>query len=291
VRVGAASEARLAGLLRRCRYEVLPFAGTEDEVAQHVPASFPVTVTASPRHGLEPTLLLTETLARRGFSAVPHLAARLVEDEAHLTDILLRLDAAGVTDVFVVAGDGSTPVGVFTDSLHLLTAISGLRGSGNVGGPSRVGVAGYPEGHPLICDDELTQALLVKQSLGTYVVTQMCFEPAAVGRWIEHARRLGVRLPVYAGVPGPVERLQLLRVAARIGVGGSLRVLRKQHGGTTLVRTGSYRPDQLLDGLASLDAASELAGLHVYTLGDVAGTERWRQEMLDQLTEGEAGHG
>ncbi len=290
MRVGAASEARLAGLLRRCRYEVLPFAGTEDEVAQHVPASFPVTVTASPRRGLEPTLLLTETLARRGFSAVPHLAARLVQDEAHLTDILLRLDAAGVQDVFVIAGDG-TPVGVFADSLQLLTAMARLRRSDKVGDTSEVGVAGYPEGHPLISDDELTQALLAKKSLGTYVVTQMCFEPAAVGRWIEHAHQLGVRLPVYAGVPGPVERLQLLRVAARIGVGGSLRVLRKQHGGTMLVRTGSYRPDQLLDGLASLDSASELAGLHVYTLGDVAGTERWRQETLDQLTEGQAGHG
>lgn len=282
-------DAWLAGLLQRCRYEVLPFPGTEDEVDQHVPPSLAVTVTASPRRGLEPTLALTEALALRGFSAVPHLAARLVRDEAHLADILLRLDDAGVQDVFVVAGDGATPVGPFTDSLQLLAAISRLR---RLDSPvSRLGVAGYPEGHPLISDDELMRALLAKRSLSTYVVTQMCFEPTSIGRWVEHARELGLRLPVYAGVPGPVERLRLLRVAARIGVGGSLRVLRKQRGGTTLVRTGSFRPDQLLDGLGSLDAASELAGLHIYTLGDVGGTERWRQEMLDRSREGEAGRG
>ncbi len=287
MRPEGAPGAQLWELLQRCRYEVLPFAGTEDEVEQHVPASFPVTVTASPRRGLEPTLMVTEALAQRGFSAVPHLAARLVQDEAHLTDILLRLEASGVHDVFVVAGDG-TPTGAFADSLQLLAAISRLRASDEVGGPSQLGVAGYPEGHPLISDDELTRALLSKQPLAAYVVTQMCFEPAAVGRWVEQARGLGLRLPVYAGVPGPVERLRLLRVAARIGVGGSLRLLRKQRGGATLVRTGGYRPDRLLDGFASLVPPIELAGLHVYTLGDVAGTERWRQETLDRLTGGGA---
>ena len=77
----------LAALLDRPRYEVLPLAGTAEQVEQHVPRSLPVTVTASPRKGLEPTLELTERLARCGFSPVPHLAARLVYDERHLTEI------------------------------------------------------------------------------------------------------------------------------------------------------------------------------------------------------------
>lgn len=282
---------RLTGLVRRCRYEVLPLAGIDEQVEQHLPPTSPVTVTASPRHGLEPTLEVTEALARRGFSAVPHLAARLVHDAAHLAEILQRLDEAGVSDVFVVAGDGRAPVGDFADSVQLLAAMSRLRRTDPPAEPTRIGVAGYPEGHPLISDDDLSQALLAKQALSTYVVTQMCFEPAVVGRWVDRARRLGLRLPVYAGVPGPVERLRLLRVAGRIGVGGSLRVLRKQRGGATLVRTGSYRPDRLLEDLAALGPPTHLSGLHVYTLGDVAGTARWRRELLDRLTAGGASGG
>jgi len=283
----------LAALLDRPRYEVLPLTGTAEQVEQHVPTSLPVTVTASPHKGLEPTLELTERLARCGFSPVPHLAARLVYDERHLTEILARLDQAAVQDVFVVAGDGGTPVGDFTDSLQLLTAISRLRRSGHGSHLRLVGVAGYPEGHPLVSDDDLDGALRAKQSLSSYVVTQMCFDAGAVHRWVAQARDRGLSLPIHAGVAGAVDRLKLLRVAGRIGVGGSVRFLRKHRGGTTLLRPGGYRPDRLLEELTfGTDGPDRgLAALHVYTLGDVAATERWRRDLLDRLTEDGQTHG
>jgi len=152
-----------------------------------VPKALPVTVTASPRRGLEPTLELTEELARGGYSAVPHLAARMLHDEWHLAEILARLDDAGVRDVFVVAGDGEEPVGGFSDSLQLLTAIERLHRSGSGRTLESMGVSGYPEGHPLVAADELDRALLAKQPLSSYVVTQMCFDPGAVLGWIAHA--------------------------------------------------------------------------------------------------------
>ena len=278
----------LAGLLLRPRYEVLALPGTADQVEQHVPAALPVTVTASPRRGLEPTLELTEALARRGFSAVPHLAARLVYDEVHLSEILCRLDEAAVKDVFVVAGDGDTPVGDYTDSAQLMTAIGRLRESGTGRCLKSLGIAGYPEGHPLVSESELARALLAKQPLSSYVVTQMCFDATAVDRWIRHARGLGVRLPVHAGVAGAVDGPKLLRIAGRIGVGASTRFLRKHRGGATLLRPGGYRPDRLIEELARHDVHADrgIASLHVYTLGDVAATERWRRELLERLTGG-----
>jgi len=279
----------LVGLLRQPRYEVLPLAGTADIVEQHVPLTLPVTVTASPRKGLEPTITLAEGLARGGFTAIPHLAARLVYDEAHLSEILCRLDDSGVRDVFVVGGDGETPVGDFADSLQLLSAMKRLRQTDSGRSLQAVGVAGYPEGHPRVSQDELDRALLEKQPLSSYIVTQMCFDAGAVHGWIGHARALGVRLPVHAGIAGAVDRLKLMRIAGRIGVGTSLRFLRKQEGGARLLRSGGFRPDRLLDELTS---GGELAmdGLHVYTLGDVETTERWRRELLDRLTDG-GGHG
>lgn len=279
---------RLGQLLSRPRYEVLPLGGTFEQVEEHVPPTLPVTVTASPQRGLEPTLALAEALASGGFSAVPHLAARLVTDEVHLAEILSRLDEAGVSDVFVVAGDGETPAGGFAGATELLTAIERLRASGVGHGLRSLGVAGYPEGHPLICNDDLDRALLSKQSMASYVVTQMCFDAGAVDRWVGHARERGVRLPVHAGVAGAVDRLRLLRIAGRIGVGTSIRFLRRHRGGSSLLRTDGHRADELVERLGS-DVVPEdrrVAGLHVYTLGDVGATERWRRELLDRLDDG-----
>lgn len=293
-----AGESRLhAGLiqaLRRPRYEVLPLAGTREQVEQHVPREIPVTVTASPRRGLEPTLALTETLAARGYEVVPHLAARLVVDGAQLAEILHRLDLAGVRDVFVIAGDGQHPVGEFSDSTGLLTAMHQLVRAGRAPAMRRVGIAGYPEGHPLIADEDLTRALQTKEAMATYAVSQMCFDAETISTWVTKVRRQGIQLPVSVGVPGVVDQRKLLRIVRRIGVGSSARFLRKhRYGLVRLALPGGYRPARLLRALSAdlADPARGVVGLHVYTLGDVAATERWRRRALDRLIGGEAGHG
>ena len=81
----------LVELLRRPRYEVFHLPGIEDEVAEHVPTDVKMTVTSSPKRGIEATLELSEELARRGFEVVPHVAARLVANKGHLREILGRL--------------------------------------------------------------------------------------------------------------------------------------------------------------------------------------------------------
>lgn len=293
VPAGDQLRAALVKALRRPRYEVLPLAGTPEQVEEHVPREIPVTVTSSPRRGLEATLALTETLASRGFEVVPHLAARQVLAEAHLTDILHRLDAAGVRDVFVIAGDCEQPIGDFSDSIELLVAMQRLRRSGQASDMGRIGVAGYPEGHPLMAELDLDQALRTKQSLATYAVSQMCFDAGAISTWLTRARRLGVALPLHVGIPGVVDQRKLLRIVRKIGVGPSAAFLRKQrYGLVRLLRPGGYRPDALLRALSAdlADPARGMAGLHVYTLGDVAATERWRRRTLDRLSGDEAGH-
>ena len=82
--------AGLRDLLSSPRYEVIPAKGTEQAVAEWVPAGMTVTVTASPVKGLDPTIELTEKLAARGYRVVPHLAARSVTSDAHLDDIVAR---------------------------------------------------------------------------------------------------------------------------------------------------------------------------------------------------------
>lgn len=281
----------VADLLRRVRYEVLSTPGTADEVELHVPRSVPVTVTSVAHRGLEPTLALSEDLSRRGYVVVPHLAARLVRDLGELGEIGDRLHDAGVGEVFVVAGDAEQSADHFADALDLLHAAQELPEWRSL----TVGVAGYPEGHPGIPADALDRALAAKRPMSSYAVTQMCFDPQSVLAWVAHTRQIGFDRPVHAGVPGAVDALRLATVAARIGVGPSLRLARKQRSATTLLRPRGFRPDRLVEALAAgpeppATAAGRpprapLAGLHVYTLGAVRETERWRRGALDRLAE------
>jgi methylenetetrahydrofolate reductase (NADPH) len=280
----ASPEARraLVQVLERPRYEVLPLAGAVEQVGEHVPPGATVTVTASARRGMSATMALAAQLADRGLTVVPHLSARSISDEAHLKEILDEIVRLGIRGVFVVGGDADQPVGSFTGSFDLLIAMDQL------GYDLDVGIAGYPETHPLISDDVTVQAMWDKRHYASYVVSQICFDPAVVVRWVERIRRRGVELPVYVGVPGPAATGQLLRVSRRVGVGESVRFLAHHRAGLLrLAWPGAWRPDRLVGGLAPHldDQHLRLQGLHLYTFNDVAGAERWRRTLLAQLRE------
>ena len=277
----------LAGLLLRARYEVMPAAATEQSVLTWVPRELVVTVTASPAKGLEPTIALTERLSAHGYRVVPHLSARLVRDRAHLADIAARLSAAGVSDVFVPAGDADPPAGQYDSALALLADLAEL------GKPfGQIGITGYPESHPRIADDITIQAMWDKRRHASYIVSNICFDPGTLARWITRIRVRGVTLPLLVGLAGPVERARLLAMAARAGVGESARFMAGH--ASWLVRLGlpgGYSPGRFLAGAASAlsDPASGVTGLHLFTFNQVRQTEQWRRELLGRCAERAAG--
>jgi methylenetetrahydrofolate reductase (NADH) len=273
--VDASPVTRVAELLRRSRYEVIPLDGIEGEVLEHVPRDVTLTLTASPTKGLEPTLVLAGSLARHGYTVVPHLSARLVGDTAELGEIVARLREASIRDVFVVAGDASEPRGPFHGAVDLLEALDGL------GRPfAEVGITGYPESHPFIDDETTIAAMFEKARHATYITSQVCFDSAITARWIENVWARGTQLPIYVGVPGAVPRAKLLRVSTRIGIGDSLRFLRKNGSFAGRFLRGGFSPDPLVDGLGPVLGSGKVAGFHVFTFNDVADTEEWRQRRL-----------
>lgn len=267
----------VAELLRRSRFEILPLDGVEEQVLASVPHDVTLTVTASPTKGLGPTVDLAARLVGHGYSVVPHLSARLVADRAELEEIVARLDEAGVREVFVVAGDAEEPRGGFHGAIDLLGALDAL------GRPfPEVGITGYPESHPFIDDDTTIAAMFEKARHATYIVSQVCFDPAVTAQWIEDVWARGTRLPIYVGVPGVVSRAKLLRVSARIGIGDSLRFLRKNGSFAGRFLRGGFSPDPLVDGLGPVLGGGKVAGFHLFTFNDVADTEAWRQERLSR---------
>jgi methylenetetrahydrofolate reductase (NADPH) len=270
--------AALLGYLRAPRYEVLPTEDVEGLVVTHVPREVTITVTASPRRGMEATINLAERLSRQGYTVVPHLSARLIRDALHLDEILAALKEIRVDDVFVIAGDAREPAGQFPDSVSLLGAMMraghGLRD---------IGVSGYPESHSFIDDDMTIQAMWDKRRIATYIVSNLCFDPRVIKKWVGRVRRRKVELPIHIGMAGVVDPAKLLRVSTRIGIVDSARFLRG-HSNWFLrtLQPGGYNPERFVSALLPDIAAPErkVAGLHVFTFNEIEPTERWRQQML-----------
>jgi methylenetetrahydrofolate reductase (NADPH) len=271
----------LADMLASARYEVLPTGSIEDKVLAHVPVETTVTVTASPAKGIEATLSLAERLARHGYAAVPHLAARMVSGRTELSEICARMQAAGVRTVFVPGGDQDPPAGDYSSALDLLEDLTAL------GTPfPEVGITGYPESHPTISDDVTVQAMWDKRRHATYVVSNLSFDPETIRSWLDRMRARGVTMPMLLGIPGPIDRTKLLSMATKIGVGDSTRFLAK-HKGTfaRLAAPGGFTGERFLERCAPVLARPEarVTGLHVYTFNQVAETEAWRRDYLDRL--------
>jgi methylenetetrahydrofolate reductase (NADPH) len=268
---GAATE-----LLLAARHEIVPVRGAE-AVFAHLPPASTVTITSSPRFGVDRTLEYAARLAERGFAAAPHLAARDIKDEAQLGRVLERLAQIGVREIFVIGGDGERPSGRYLSAIELVAAIADQPSA-----PVRIGVAAYPEGHPAISDDELIRALLRKQEHAHYMTSQICFDAEVLGRWLRRMRDAGVHLPLYIGLPGAVRRTKLLELSFQLGVGPSMRFLSKQRGLMSgLARPGTYHPGAIVAGVSRWLTDPELAvvGFQIFTFNEVERTIAWERRV------------
>jgi len=251
------------------RFEILPFERGLQEAAR-LPEPARLTVSCSPRHGADQAVEVGTRLRALGHTVAVNLSARTIRDAGHLDRGLQAMADAGIKDAFVIGGDGD-PQGKFDSAGELLALIDEhpLR-------PSAIGIAGYPEGHPKIAPETLATALQEKSRVATYITTQMCFDSEAVLGWIAEIRQRGVELPVLIGLSGEVDRRRLLEISMRIGVGPSLRFLRKQHGIWQLLHRRSSA-DRLFDAVAPAlrDPQLNIVGFHYFTFDQLLATWTW----------------
>jgi methylenetetrahydrofolate reductase (NADPH) len=266
--------------LREAYMEVFPSAGIEQKLEVLEPNSY-VAVTCSPTKGVDETLELSERLIDKGFRVTPHVAAKCVRDRQHLGDIMARLRLLGVESLFVPGGDRPEPLGDYHTAYELLRDIHDI--DHNI---REIGIGAHPEGHPDVADDVLMAELEKKQPLAQYIVTQMCFDADRLGNWLIEIAGRGIDLPVWIGLPGAIERGRLLRTSMRIGVGDSLRFLRKKSNvAAELMKSSVYKPDELIHAIAAYQAMPEtnVAGYHLFCFNQVESTENWRNEAIKSL--------
>ncbi|MFV1962006.1 MAG: methylenetetrahydrofolate reductase [Acidimicrobiia bacterium] len=268
----------LARLLAASKFEIIPLKNAASR-ARHLPHDSTVSVIASPAKDIDATLTMAEELQELGLKVIPHLAARMIQDQAQLQKLLARMGEAGMDQTLVIGGDATDP-GDFKDAPQLLAAMADISH-----GVSQIGIAGYPEGHPLISDQSLQTAMAVKAPHASYITTQMCFDVSSIVTWIREIRAAGIELPVYVGIPGLVDPVRLASIGVRIGVGASVRyVLKNRSFLWKLLRPGPYEPSKLALGIAEACAAEDLGirGFHIFTFNEIEPTVRWWRDELDR---------
>ncbi len=282
--VGAAEPAQrdaMRELVDNLHYEIVPMKSIDEAIAD-LPAGSHVSVTCSPVKGIAATQEYTERLLALGHLAVPHIAARLVDghDEARRLAVWAR--DHGVAEVFVIAGDAPEPVGVYEGAVPFIRDFLAADP-----GVTRIGIAGYPDGHALVDDDEITrhlhdkQQVLAEAGVGGWISTQMCFDPDSIRAWIDRERSAGIHLPIRLGVPGVVDRTRLMSMGTRLGIGASLRYLAKNRSTVMhLMSPGGYDPTEMVVEFADDAERLGIEALHSFTFNAVADTRAWQEAIV-----------
>ena len=248
-----------------------------DGLSGHLPLGTRIYVPSIPGSTWRETVLACARLQSEGMVAVPHLDARSVADMADLHGRLNALADASVTELMLVAGDRKRPLGAFRDTLDVLDS-----GALVEHGMTRLGIAGYPEGHPVVDPASLAISLSRKleyaAATGTdmWMVSQFAFEAETVVSWLDTVRRTSGRLPVRVGMAGPARLKTVLAFAARCGIGASARALARRPSALRLLN--NWTPDSMLQALARHRVASPespVSGIHLFTFGGLPQTSRW----------------
>lgn len=272
-----------AQLVEDLTWELVPLKSV-DAAIEALPPESVVSITCSPVKGLDATIELADRLAELGHTPIPHLAARLVESKQHTKRIANWMNDGHHRTLFLVGGDAETAVHYEEAKTFLADFLDCDHGV------TTVGVTSYPDGHALIDSDVLHDALHAKQALlgeagiKGYASTQMCFDAEKTYSWIKAERESGLTLPIQLGVPGAINQAKLLSMGVRLGIGASLRYLRKNKSTMSrLVSPGGYDANELLIPMSDELEELDVTHLHCFTFNQVAATAEWRQATLADL--------
>jgi methylenetetrahydrofolate reductase (NADPH) len=246
-------------------------------------------LSAVPNRPADELLAAALQVRAAGLEPVPHLAVRNFASEQALDDLLARLNGeAGIDNVLVIAGDRNE-YGPFRRALDVIDngvlRRRGIRG---------IGIAGYPQGHPRIGDDELNRALTEKiaaaeaTGLVVEIATQFCFDARAILDFIARLRGFGFDHRVRVGLVGPTSLTSLMRYASRCGVRASAQGLARRSG---LMRQmfALTTPDDLIRTLTDKAPAGVVP--HFFSFGGVPATGRWARAVADGRITLDAGDG
>lgn len=213
-----------------------------------------------------------------GFIPVPHIAVRHIASMDDFSSLLGRLrDTASVNRILLIGGDTPNAKGSVQSVLSVIES-----GVLQQQGLAHVGIAGFPDGHPILSDEELEANLLTKLAalqrcdISGHIVTQFCFDSETLIDWIGWLRSRGIDVPVRAGLAGPTSLMKWLNYARRCGVKASTSALVSQSGLVKKVFK-SVAPDPIITRLANACDNNALGDVspHLFSFGGIGATAKW----------------
>ena len=276
--------ASIQALMAGCTYEATR--PSADDIAALKAALAPgsrVYVTMLPHRPTAEMAAAAAALHAAGLKPVPHVSARHFESLDALSDLLSAfVKQAGVDDILLIGGDTAKPAGSIPDVQTIID--SGVLQSHGI---KSAGVAGFPDGHPAVGEDQIEASLVTKlaslQSGGIdgYIVTQFCFHAQTIIHWLEWLRARGIQSHVKIGLAGPTSLMKWLNYARKCGVKASAEALASRSG---LVKHAfkSVSPDPIIRMLAGAAASGHIDNIspHLFAFGGIGATAKWAQPAI-----------
>jgi methylenetetrahydrofolate reductase (NADPH) len=282
--VGLSLQQRISALARDSSIEMHARETKDlDEAAALLPSGKKTYVSHLPGQAWKETIAACRAVRASGFDPVPHIPVRLLSNESALNELLAALvHEASVAEVLLISGDYQTARGPYCAVSQVLSA-----GILQRHGLRRVSLAGHPEGHSTVPLAQIRQSELDKAALGRRAgldvtfVTQFFFEATPFLNWVRALRLSGVESRIVAGISGPAGVASLLKLAARCGIGPSIRALGSRPSAMAKL-VGDHSPNALLTELARAAGAEPLFdGLHVFSLGGYLRSCRWLHGLAE----------
>jgi methylenetetrahydrofolate reductase (NADPH) len=201
-----------------------------------------------------------------------------IRSMAHLTcvdhtaeqigSVLDELWSGGIVNLLALRGDPPAGQGQFTATTGGFGHASDLAKFARARHDFTIGVAGYPEGHPQCLNRtrDLEMLRLKIDNGGRFVVTQLFFDNADFYRFRDEAAKMGINVPIIAGIMPITNAAQIKKFVAVIGAKIPHPLLLKleaiESDPAAVAAMGvDYAIAQCRDLLAH-----GVAGLHFYTL-------------------------
>ena len=226
-------------------------------------------------------------LSHEGFTVMPHIPARVIKNQAMLSDWLsMYQNEAGVDEALLLAGGSNEPKGDYDSSIILIE--SGLF---DKAGFKRLHIAGHPDGNKDIDPGggikNVSEALSWKQEFfkrtdaKMAITTQFCFDANVVKKWADDIKEGGIDIPIHIGVAGPAKLQTLLKFSVECGIGSSMKILTKRAKDITKLLL-PYKPTQVLRELAehkAKDPKFNIEQVHFFPFGGIKQTSDWVREV------------
>lgn len=229
---------------------------------------------------------MVSTAARlnaEGFDVMPHFPARIIKDQATLTDWIARYQGeANVNQALLLAGGVTKPHGDYHSSMQLMES-----GEFDRAGFKRLHVAGHPEGNKDIDPTggmaNVDEALRWKQDFSNRsdaemaLATQFAFESGPIIEWAQSLKAAGIDIPIHIGIAGPAKLQTMIKFAIACGVGPSLRVLQRRAKDVTKLLL-PFEPTEVISELAAHAAANpdtNIVKVHFFPLGGIKTNANW----------------